>query len=134
MGELKEKVNSIHNKTFNSIKVSSTISQAFFDHFENFTYLKAEFSFLKNFEQSLIDFVGEYKSMKGPGPMLLVEMYRFWMSKFKEWVQEIWKYNEKHTLSFIKKNKDREESQSSDIKSNKSMKMMEEKRRPWKNS
>jgi hypothetical protein len=43
------------------------------------------------------------KKLKGPGIDLISSLYEFWIKSFKDFVNEIWKYSSKFTLSFFKK-------------------------------
>ena len=52
--EIKEEINKlkfrcgeVEKKVFLSIGINKTIGTAFYNHFDNFTYLKSEMSFLK---------------------------------------------------------------------------------------
>lgn len=79
------------------------ITVNFFERFDNFVYLHGEQNFLKGFEISMIEFLGECKKIKGPSIDLFLSMYDFWMKMFKSFIQDIFKYSEKYTLNFIKK-------------------------------
>lgn len=52
--------------------------------------------------------VNNCKKLKGPGVDLITSIYDFWMKSFKDFVNEIWKYSSKFTLSFFKKEEHQE--------------------------
>ena len=118
----------MEKKIFGSIGLNKTIGTAFYNHFDNFTYLKSEMSFIKSLEISLMKMIEQAKLIKGPGLDLISLIYDYWMKIFKDFVLEIWKHSEKYTLSFLKKVKD----QDHENKSSTSSKLKEEKRKPWK--
>jgi hypothetical protein len=55
--------------------------------------------------------VSNSKKLKGPGVDLIVSIYDFWMKSFKDFINEIWKYSSKFTLSFFKKEEHQEYSE-----------------------
>lgn len=87
LDELTQKLSQIQKKAFNLISINKTIGQAFLLHFENYSYVKEQSSFLESFQKSLSHFFVEAKKIKTPGTGLIVLIYEFWMKMFKDFVR-----------------------------------------------
>lgn len=85
--------------------LNKTIGPAFYEHFENFSFVSNPSNFYQELELSLTNFINNAKRIKGPGPELIYTIYDFWLKTFKDFVNEIWKYSSQYTLNFLKKEK-----------------------------
>lgn len=100
---LNKKMEEVNHKSLGSINLNRTISNAFYEHFENFSLVFNSTNFSQEFETNLKSMMANCKKFKGPGMDLIASIYEFWMKSFKDFVQEIWKYSSKFTLNFFKK-------------------------------
>lgn len=83
---LNKRIEDIHIKTMSNINISKTISHAFYEHFENFTLVLNNSSFLDEFQENFKNMINHCKKIKGPGIELMVSLYEFWSKSFKDMI------------------------------------------------
>lgn len=121
----------------NSINANRVISNAFYDHFENFALVLQSSSFFADMENNFKNMVQHCKKFKGPGIQLFSCLYEFWNKAFKDLINDVWKYSSKFTLSFFKKNEPQEDIESNngsnfvDIRSDSNTMGSKDKRKGW---
>mgnify|MGYP000262374890 CR=1 FL=1 len=64
---LHERIGTIQKKMLNSINLNRVISNAFYDHFENFTLVLQSSTFFADMENNFKNMVQQCKKFKGPG-------------------------------------------------------------------